>query len=283
MSMSTLDQRIYLVTGAGAVTDLTIPLSEFDSNTSAVSMLADVDYLYIGTALPFNHRYFHLSTANVVAATPSIDIWYSQQWKTVVNILDRTELSGAPLGKSGNLEFQVDREFGWDREQDSIDITELANAPLAYDLYWTRISFDQNVSFTLKYVGQKFSDDRCLYARYPHFNSATLMNAFTSGKTDWDEQHIEAADDIVKDLIDRRIVLGKGQVLDISELRPASVHRTATIIFGGLGINRNPEQFKDAEAKYYSAMNKKKWNVDLNQNGMIDDTERKASTIFMTR
>jgi len=283
MSMSILDQRVYLVTGAGAVTDLTIPLSELDTDNSAISMLADVDYLYIGTSLPFNHRYFHLSTPNAVSANVGVDIWYANSWKPVVDILDRTDVSGTPLARSGNLQFQVDRDFGWDKEQDSVDIDELVNAPLAYDLYWSRINFDQAVSFTLSYLGQKFSDDRSLLARYPQFGSTTLKNAFLTGKTDWDEQHIEAAVDIAKDLIERRIAWDKNQVLDVSDLRTASVHRTASIIYRGLGVNRNPEQIKDSESRYHAAMNKGKWKLDVSGNGMLDETERKISTIFMTR
>lgn len=281
--ISTNDQRIYLVPAVGSITDLTLPLSEFDSTTATVAMNADVDYLYIGSSLPFNHRWFEITSANVTSAVVSVDIWYTNQWKPVVDILDRTASSGTPMAASGNLEFTPNREFGWDIEQDSDDIDELASAPLTYNKYWMRISFDANVSFDLKYVGQKFSNSTELYKKYPVFDSTTLRRSWDAAKTDWEEQMIEASDEVIEDLISRRIIWDRNQVLDLATMRNPTIHRCASLIFRGLGANRNLEQLKDSDAKYHSSMNKKKWNVDLNRDGELDSTERKSSTIFMTR
>jgi hypothetical protein len=281
--ISTNDQRIYIVPAVGNPTDITLETSEFDSQTATVTLNANVDYLYIGTSLPFNHRWFEVSSANVTAATPSIDIWYANSWKAVVDTLDRTDSSGTPMAQSGNLEFTPDRDFGWDIELDSDDVTELANAPLTYNKYWMRISFDANVSFDLKYVGQKFTNETNLYAKYPVFDSTGLRTSWSSGKTDWDEQLFAASDEVVEDLISRRIIWDRNQILDLATLKNPTIHKCASLIFRGLGANRNPEQLKDAEEKYIHSMDKKQWKVDLNADAQLDPIEKKSSTIFMTR
>lgn len=281
--ISTNDQRIYLVPAVGSITDLTLTLSEYNSQTATVSLNADVDYLYIGTSLPFNHKWFEVSSANVTAATPFIEIWYTNQWKSVVDILDRTDSSGTPMAQSGNLEFTPNRDFGWDIELDSDDVTELANAPLTYNKYWMRISYDANVSFDLKYVGQKFASDTQLFAKYPIFDSTSLRNSWDSGKANWDEQMFAASDEVIEDLISRRIIWDRNQVLDLATLRNPTIHKCATLIYRGLGANRNPEQLKDAEEKYLHSMDKKQWRVDLDRDAQLDPVERKMSTIFMTR
>ena len=282
--ISTFDQRIYLVTGAGAVTDLTLDTAEFDDNYASISMLADVDYLYIGTSLPFNHKWFELgSTVNAVAAVPEIEVWYANQWKATVDTLDRTSTSGATMAQSGNLEFTPNRDFGWDIEQDSDDIAELANVPLTYNKYWMRISFDDAITFHLKYLGQKFSNDRTLYAKYPTFDSTSLKRSWDASKTNWDEQHFAAADELIEDLVSRRIIWDRNQIIDLATMRNPATHRCATIIFRGLGANRNPEQLKDAEKKYQDSMDKKQWKVDVDGDGQLDEAERKSSTIFLTR
>jgi len=281
--ISTNDQRIYLVPAVGSVTDLTLDTAEFDSRTATVSLNADVDYLYVGTSLPFNHRWFEVSSANVTAATPTIEIWYANDWKAAVDILDRTDSSGTPMAASGNLEFTPNRDFGWDIEQDSDDITELASAPLTYNKYWMRVSYDANVSFDLKYVGQKFASETSLYAKYPVFDSTSLKTSWDSGKTDWDEQLFAASDEVIEDLISRRIIWDRNQVLDIATLKNPAIHKCASLIFRGLGANRNPKQLADAEEKYSHSMDKKQWKVDVNGDAQLDPIERKVSTIFMSR
>lgn len=277
-----MDQRVYLLKN-GVATDLTIAVSQFDSISSSITMDLGTDYIYVGTSLPFNHRWLEIGTANATASTPTIEVWYAGAWKEAVDILDRTSSSGASMALSGNLEFTPNRDFGWDIEQDSIDIAELVNAPLTYNKYWMRISFSATITFSLDYVGQKFADDADLYGKYPTFDSSSLLTAWQSGKTNWDKQHFLAADELVEDLISRRIAWDRNQVIDLASLKNPAVHKAATIIFRGLGANRNPEQLKDAIAKYHSTMNKKQWRMDLDGDGLLDQNERKASTIFMSR
>lgn len=281
--ISTNDQRIYLVPAVGSVTDLTLALNKLDDQNATVALNADIDYLYIGTSLPFNHRWFEIASANVSSATPKIEIWYANSWREVVDTLDRTESAGVPMAVSENLEFTPNRDFGWDIEQDSDDVTGLENAPLTYNKYWMRISYSANVSFDLKYVGQKYSDDEALYDQYPTFQSANLKLAWASGKTDWNDQHFVAADRLINDLISRRIIWDRNQVLDIATLRQPAIHMCAMVIFRGLGAQRNPEQLKDAALEYKKATSIKQWKTDQNANAQLDSAERKVSTIFLSR
>jgi len=100
---------------------------------------------------------------------------------------------------------------------------------VVYDKYWVRISFDLTLGATcaLSFIGNKFSDDTDLFYEYPIFNSSNFLTAFKSGKTDWEEQHVKAAELIIDDLQKKSVIIGAGQILDRKKFIGASVCKVA--------------------------------------------------------
>lgn len=278
-----IDYQRILWNDNGTEKDISVELNEWRSGTVNLPIASADDYIYIGCDLPFNHKYIEVQTANDQASAVSIDMWFSNDWEPAVDVIDRTESSGRTWAVSGIIEWKTNRLKGWDREQDSEDVTGVSAVGL-YDLYWIRLSFsgDLAAGTVLSYIGNKFSSDATLYDYYPDLNNSNLKEAFETGKTTWDDQHFIAAEMIVRDLKSRSIVMSQNQILDYEKFREPAVHKVAELIYWGLG-----RQFEDnrllARGYYNDAMNVKFFNVDLNRDANLSEIEKTISTGYMTR
>lgn len=275
------DQRVFLVTAAPATTDISTEVNSQETGSAALSMTADVDYLYIASVLPFNHKYFNISTVNATTAVMQAEHWWGNEWKSFIDQIDNTSLSGASAGQSGVAHWTIDDQFGWDYEDYSDDLTGFTKTGI-YKKYWVRISFSASITFTLNYIGQLFSNDTLLYQKYPQLNSSRMKTAFASGKTDWLDQHIGAAEEIVHDLRTRNILQDASQILKPHDLRYASVYKAAQTIFNGLGRAYYDER-DAAEKRYFSAINKSFYDLDLNANSLLEVAERTRTSSTIGR
>lgn len=268
-----LEQRVRFQT-----TDISESVNDFRTGTAAFAY-ASGQYLYIGSLLPFNHLYFELGTVNAVAATPTIEMWWNKAWTAAVDVYDGT----GGLFTSGRIQWNTDLDEGWDCEQRSNDVTGLGGTEI-YNMFWLRLSWSATLSVgtTIKYIGQKFSDDDTLFSYYPDLALSNILESFESGKTTWNEQHYMASEQIKKDLIKRSIVSARAQILDPYMFKDAACHKVAEIIYQGLG---RPyfDQMKIATARYKEEMDIKYFNVDKNADGRLDACERTTSTTFMGR
>jgi len=226
-------------------------------------------YLYISSILPFNHRYFDIATANDQAGTLSVDIWYNNAWTPAVDIVDYT----SDLSSSGSIYFTPNELKGWDTEDDSSDITELSTTKV-YSAYWMRFGFDASAdsACVINYIGYKFCDDNDLYSFYPIFNNANLRAQFKTGKTSWSEQAISASNIIISDLIKRNFMQSKNQVLDSRLFRILGVHKTAELIFSGLGGGFKDERI-EARKEYDLYFNANNLGIDINKDGDFSVSE----------
>jgi hypothetical protein len=269
----------------GTLRDITPELNDFRAGSVTFNYVAGQDYLFVGSYLPCNHRYFDLGAPNIVAATPSVDIWWANAWTPAVDIIDQTALSGASLGQSAILRWNTNRLKGWDYEQDSADVTGLTGTAI-YNMFWLRFSWSASLtgSMTLKYIGQKFATDADLYSLYPDLNNSALKVAFAAGKTTWDEQHFVAADVIARELRNSQIIRDKNQILDDAIFNVPAIHRAAALIYGGLG-RAYLEDKKEAEKEYRNAMKMKNFHIDLDADGSLAmaSPERSVSTGFLSR
>lgn len=280
--MSIQSQRIFL-SDNGALSDLTDSLNDFRAGTATAALVKDEDYIYVFSDLPFNHRHFEVSTANDVACVSTVEIWWASAWHDAVDVLDKTATSGKSLAKSGIIQFQPDDSKGWDRISKTSDITELASLKL-FSVYAARFSWSASLKATtaLAHIGHKFSDDTTLQSYYPDLANTDLMAAFKTGKADWNEQHFMAAETIIADLRRRQIVGSGNQILDWELFTPASCHKVAELVYRGLGRS----YFDDAQAslaQYEKALAVKFPNVDRYIDGRLSDSERKASTGWISR
>lgn len=262
--------------------DISTFLNNFRSGEYVLPIVASEDALYIGSDLPFNHRYFDISTANDEASEITIELWDGSDWQEVNSFIDGTAVSGKTFSQSGKIEWVPDRLKSWSRELDSEDITGITKN--IYNMYWVKITFsaDLNVLTAVKYIGHVFSDDETLFDFFPDLNSSALLNAFESGKTNWNEQHYSAAEAIIRDLRSSGIIQSANQILKSVTFETASVYKTAELIFQGLG-NSYRDDRDDARDLYNRAMKLTYFDVDTNENANLDEAEKTESMRFFTR
>ena len=252
----------------GTLTDQTIQWANPHSNAAVWD---GQSYLYISSFLPFNHKYFDVSVANDKAGTLAVQIWYDNQWVSVVDILDYT----SKLTSSGNIVFTIDDEKGWEQEEDSSDITELSTTKI-YGAYWSRINLAtaSASALSINYIGHKFAEDEDLFLKYPMLRNTALMTAFKTGKTDWKDQLILASEFVVADLKSRGLLISKNQILDIKRFKNACCYKAADIIFNGLGGDKWIDYIEKAQARYSEDMNMDNFGIDVNADGAPSRAEK---------
>ncbi len=108
------------------------------------------------------------------------------------------------------------------------------------------------------------------------------MAAYRTGKTDWREETIAASEQIVSHLRRNNVIVRREQIFDWSLFTEASVHKTAELIFSGLG-NGYFERAKIAQAKFEKAVNVKFAEIDLDASGDVTDSEKTISQSWGTR
>lgn len=270
---SNLDQRVMLYSsGDQTFTDITVQVNQWNNGQTVEINMVSGDYIYISSFLPFNHKFIDFAAASEDAVAPLIEICAGRaEWNPVADQLDYT------LGftQSGILQFtpQYD-EKGWGIiGKSTTEVDALANAPVVYHSYWMRFSFPSAISFELKYIGQKFSSDVDLFEEYPMLRKTTLMSGWQVGKTDWNDQHLLAANYISKEMVQRGLIFTNNQILDIATLRNPSVHKAAWIIYSGLGAKNYEAEIKNSSQNFETAMTQKIFQVDLNANAVKDRGE----------
>lgn len=275
-------QRVFHGKPAPSLTDISGTVNDYRSAGYSPGYHAG-EYLYVGSEVPFCALWLDLLGVNASAATPAVQIRFGQAWSNAVDIIDNTAVSGAALARSGLLTWSTDLNKGWDPVQYSFQIPELLGTNIYY-FYWARLSWsaDLDAATKLKYVGQKFSTDTDLTAYYPDLANAQLMTMFKAGKTDWTEQAFMAAEQIVRELIGKKVIISRGQIIDWSRLVEPSVHKVAELIYRGLGTAFEPRR-EAAHRDYAAAMNRDFFRVDFNGDGKLEPADKVRSCTFMRR
>lgn len=270
-----INQRIIWSDNA-VLKDLSVELNDLTALNYAIPFTAAQDKLYIGSDLPFNHRHFVIATsgANAVASVPTVEIWNGNSWVSAVDVLDLTATSGATLARNGIIAWTTDRNEAWGKEETTEDIAALSTLKI-YNMYWVRISFSANFTSTtsLAYVGHKFAADADLGLYYPDLTTTEVKSAFTSGKTTWDDQHIMAAEEIIRYLRKKDIVRSRNQILDWEQFNNCAIHKVAEIIYSSFGKDYEDNR-KLADAKFMKAINLGIFQVDRNEDGKLDPQEQ---------
>jgi hypothetical protein len=264
------------------VIEITKQINTYKSDTYMFTMNS-TDAIYIASDFPLNHFFVKMGT--VLNESPSemiIDYWSNQGWLPVVNKNDYTEA----FSQSGFVEFTPDRDHHWLRENtnSSGQSVQGLESIVVYDKYWTRIQFTNSLDagIELEWIGSKFSDDDDLFSEYPIFNDSTFLTSFESGKIDWEEQHVKAANLIIQDLKKKNVIIGPEQVLDRSIMLPASVCKTAEIIFNAFGKDYN-EQRLAARNEYDRRIDLSAYAVDTNNNGILDAVDVQMKQGWLSR
>lgn len=282
-----LNQRIFHSSASG-LEDLTTRVNDYRSGCYELNYVQG-DYLYIGSDMPFNHKFFDIKTDNTVEAKACVEFWNSKCWTKAVDLIDQTGDGDTPLQGCGNLTWIIDCKCpSWCPECKSEDVEGLEDTCVC-NMYWIRVSWDQDISAEINHIGYNFSDDNELLSQYPSLCDQHFMNCFVpklpkGTKTDWKEQSYVAAECIIKELRSCGVVWSPANILDWESLQGASVHKTAEIIFSALG---QPYEYnrKLAEEKYNKCMEiKSVVTDDKNKNSVLEGTEKyEDNIVFMTR
>jgi hypothetical protein len=260
--------------------DLSASLNDIFSSSETVGVVFDEDYLYIGSDLPFNHRYFNVSTANDQTSAVSVDIWSGSAWNPAVDVVDQTKGSaGKTLSQSGIISWTTDRNKSWGSNDTTENMTGSGLTSLKiYGLYWVRLSFSADLKATtaLKYVGHKFSRDTDLGGYYSDLTRSNVMSGFKAAKTNWDEQHVLAAEEIIRDLRKKQIIWSRNQIFGWEEFVDASVHKVAEIAYSAFGADYE-ERRKVARERYDEALDKLVFAVDKDEDGRVEESEQRSN------
>lgn len=270
----------------GVIDDISNEMSDINTGSKVLPVVAAQDYLFIGSELPFNHRYVSVSVANDVVSAVSVDLWDGIQWVAAVDVQDFTSSGGVTLAQSGHIMWCLHPNNQWmkdDTNYNSETITGLSDARI-FGLYWARLSFSVNLKATtaIKYMGHKFAEDIDLKNRYPDLIRTTVLAQFATGKTNWEEQHVLAAESIIRDLKAKKVMISANQILDYRLFTEAAVYRLAEFIFTGLGRDYN-EIRKEAEIKYNKAVSIGNYHLDDNQDARLTIGETVSSQGWLRR
>lgn len=208
--------------------DFTTELNSFRDGSAVFSAPGDI---FIGFKLPITAQYYQVSSVGSTGITASY--WDGESFQSFAEIRDET----VGFSKSGYIHWTTDKNFGWSvgdtvKADGSENITGLGSVKI-YDLYWVKISFD-TAPFTLDWISSFFCTEGNLAAEYPELDSTKRKTAYKAGKTTWDEQIFTASEQMINDLVDK----GNINTPIVSDrLKLSCVHKTAEIIYNGLGFD----------------------------------------------
>jgi hypothetical protein len=285
------DQRVFFEDGDGAVfSDFTRQLNDFRSGDLNLFISSGQDYLYIGSDYPFNAQYFEITAGNSTESFAEIDLWGGQNdgWKPAIDVIDYTSESNASLAKSGHITWTREREESWVQQDKSIEVLGLENAPLIYNFYWSRFKWSANLSnIGIRYIGNRFSTDDDLFSLYPDLNNQTMRDQWEQGsvsgtKTTWSEQSFIAAEQVIRDLRSGGILVSDSQILDFEAFRNPSIHKTAEIIYGGMGRAFAEDRIA-ARNSYKESLDIKNFRIDQNKDANLSRYEKRISTTYTRR
>lgn len=265
--------------------DLTISLNDLFAGSKVVDIVAADDKLYLGSQLPFNHRFFQVSVVNALASVVTVEIWDGSAWNAAVDVLDLTAVSGATLAQSGVIQWAVDRNKSFGLAQTTEDVTGLTTLKI-YNMYWVRLTFSANLTGTtaLSYIGHKFSNDSMLSGLgYPDLVRSAVLSAYATGKTTWNDQHILASEIVVRDLVKSGHIKSGSQILGWDQFGEASAHKCAEIAFTAFGEKKENERLLAAE-NYKAAMNQISFpDLDKDADGVPDSIASVGTRVWMRR
>jgi hypothetical protein len=270
-----------LYSNNGTIEDFSVALSSYSQGSKAFTYVAGEDYIYIGSRLPFNHIYFKLSTPSSNIVSMSVQYYDGNAWVNTVEVIDETN----GFTQSGFVQFTPDRQKGWVQKSTNYggETVEGLTTVTIYDLYWVRISFSGNLTAsTLAWVGNLFSNDSDLGTEYPDLVRPNTLTSFKAGKTNWEDQHVRAAQILVDDLINKGIVCGSGQILDWREFTNASIHKVAELAFNAFG-DAYIDNTIAARKEYNERLSKRFYRVDKNNDATETSGEMFKPVGYFTR
>lgn len=261
--------QILLRDSISSLVDLTYKVTDIDDSGVTLSLDASKE-LFIGSTFPFLSIYLGLGATNVntVAASMTPSIWNGSEFIDFPRCEDGTFETDATLAKSGIIRFiskdTISPSRGNSRDVDGIEVDGW------YDYYWTRLKFDATLDeVDLKFVGVLFVEsDEELYRFYPILRDQKYRTLYLNNtKTTWLDERIIASDLLCSELVKRGRVNSPFQFIDTRTLKEAAIHRTAELIFRGLGGNKK-DDVEMARKAFITALEVKLGTVSYKPNNL---------------
>lgn len=285
-----MDNRIIFENDT-TLTDYTRECNDyFSNNANAFGYVLNDDFLYIGSRFPFNELYFKFGTANTAAETLSVAIWDGTSWTAAVEVFDGTETGGASFAQNGFIGWVPDKSGGWSRE-DTVSSSGTETIPnfgtlKIYEHYWVRFAFSGSLDAgtTLAWIGNIFSDDNDLGIEFPDLVRSATMNAWDDGgsKSNWEEQHVFAAKECIKELTNQRVIVHQSQILERKDYTAAAVAKVAEIAFRGMGRDFEDDRI-DAMNLFKERINRSVGLIDKDSDAIVDRQELTLGQGSLTR
>lgn len=257
--------------------DLSAILSDPHAGKKSLAIVAAEDALFIGSDLPFNHRFFMLAAKNTLAGSVSVSIWTGEEWAACEDVQDLTKVDGIPFARSGLIRFALPTNVGWGKEYASADVTGLTGTKVQ-NCYWAKLTFSAAFAFDLEYIGFRFAKDSDLNTYYKDLLLPQMMKDFNHGipMMNWDKVHVAAAEEIIKKLRKEEIIYSPNQVLDPETFTDAACHKLAEMAYSQFGESRLTK-LEYAQEKYAEAMAMRVFNVDSDGDGRLEPCEKTVS------
>jgi hypothetical protein len=228
--------------------------------------------------MPFNNIFYVKgTTVNAVAASLTIEYWDGQAWREAVDLIDGTSTSGAPFAKSGLIQFQLNRNYGWLQVSD----TSLDDAPSELqtlnirNCYWIRIksSATMTTGTIAKEISYAFTSSQELQNYDIEINN--FYDAFFSGKADWVPEILTASKLLVLDLKSKGMIDYQGQIIELDDVYVSCSYKALEIIYFQLGKSYDDKRAV-VQKNYQAALSMKRFTVDSSKDARIDEDEQTA-------
>lgn len=270
----------------GTLKDFSTALNKYTGGQEVMPYTTSEDYLYIGSRFPFNSFYLMLNAYNSIDAQLIVSYWTGNEWRDAIEVNDETN----GLKNDGKISFVPSKTYAsWARDDtvmgdDSTEEVEGLGGVVIYDHYWLRLKWSATLtsSTALSWIGMKLANDEDLFLEYPFFDNSAIKTAYSPGKTDWKDQAVVASGLVIDDLIRKGIIENQSQLLDTDKLRSATVSKLAQVIYKALGDDY-VDEVASAKKECYSRLHKSIFDVDSNNNAILDDMEKRSRQGFLYR
>jgi hypothetical protein len=259
-------------------------LDNQDESATIDAAITTSQYIYVAQKLPFTNMFMWIDTANTTTATMSIEYWNGTEWKDAVDVLDGTLSGGKTLARSGNVQFSLAKDHGWQM----VPYTSDTNAPTELQTlnvngcYWLRISVSANMSAgtDLKELGYAFTSTQQLNDFDVEISG--FYDSFATGKTDWIPEILSASKLLVIELKRQGLIMGPGQIIDLDDLYIPCTYKALEVIYFNLGPSY-AEKRKVVAEEFKKSLNVQRPTLDTNANGRLDEVESKGTPRMMVR
>ena len=255
-----------------------LSLDNQNESTNLDLALTTTDYIYLGQYFAFNNFFINLDTANASTSILSLEYWNGSEWKSALDLLDGTSLSGVTLSQSGVVQFSPDRLYGWNRVSDTSEAsapTEMQSLTI-YNMMWLRFKPTINIdaltdAFSISYA---FTSSQQLNNHDIEINN--YYDRFAVGKTDWNNEIVTASRYLVADLKRKNIVQDHAQILRFDDVSLACEWKTLEHIYNNMG-KAYVEKRDDARIQYDKYISIRERSLDKNNDASLSMDELKGS------